>query len=179
MRRCGESGARGHAIFRERSRRALVAWCDDRDRSAWAARVARVAQAGSGLACRDGRIMAVSASGKSAGIFDAMARPGNRSPLFWWMVEHHNEVVASLEGRRMNWKALCARFAELGLTDLTGTPATERSARQTWGRARKEKGRIQKWREDNEVARVVKEAVVIAGLIDMGSGAPEFCRAVL
>jgi len=96
-------------------------------------------------------------SDKEARIFESIAQPSNRSSLFWWMVEHHDDMVSSRAGRRMNWKALCARFADLGLTDVTGKPANLRSARQTWERARKEKARLEQWRAENEAARAAKE----------------------
>ncbi len=61
-----------------------------------------------------------------------------RSPLFWWMVENHDELAAAAAQRRLRWPRLCARFAELKLTDVTGKVASERTARATWGRARRE-----------------------------------------
>ena len=59
-----------------------------------------------------------------------------RSTLFWWMVDHHAELVEASKGRRLQWRSLCARFAELGLADATGKPATPEGARLTWRRAR-------------------------------------------
>jgi hypothetical protein len=61
----------------------------------------------------------------------------DRSSLFWWLVEHHDELVEASRGRRLQWEALCKRFETLGLTDRTGKPASARVARLTWERARK------------------------------------------
>jgi hypothetical protein len=65
-----------------------------------------------------------------------ITKSSERSPLFWWLVEHHDELVAASRGRRMQWDALCIRFAESGLTDSTGKPPTAATARRTWHRAR-------------------------------------------
>lgn len=66
-----------------------------------------------------------------------IAHSAERSPLFWWMVEHHDELAQAAEGRRLRWKQLCERFAGLGLTDVNGRVASERTARATWSRARR------------------------------------------
>ena len=44
-----------------------------------------------------------------------VSRGADRSPLFWWMVEHHAETARAAQGRRMPWAALCAQFAAFGL----------------------------------------------------------------
>ena len=75
-------------------------------------------------------------------VLSEIAKPDDRSNLFWWLVEHHDEIVAAANGRRMRWRRLCVRFAELGLTDRTGKPATEKVARLTWFRARQEVARV-------------------------------------
>ena len=66
-----------------------------------------------------------------------IAHSADRSPLFWWMVEHHDELAHAAQGRRLRWKPLCERFAALGLTDVQGRVPSERTARATWGRARR------------------------------------------
>lgn len=75
-------------------------------------------------------------------VLSEIANGDDRSSLFWWLVEHHDEIMAAANGRRMQWRRLCARFAELGLTDRTGKPATEKLARLTWFRARQEVARL-------------------------------------
>jgi hypothetical protein len=72
----------------------------------------------------------------------SIARPDDRSPLFWWLLEQHDAIVAAAAGRRMRWATLCARFAELGLTDTKGKPPTLRNARETWLQVRKEAARL-------------------------------------
>jgi hypothetical protein len=53
------------------------------------------------------------------------------------MVENHDELANAASGRRLQWTRLCARFAEVGLTDANGNPASERTARKTWERVRR------------------------------------------
>jgi hypothetical protein len=65
----------------------------------------------------------------------SIARGEDRSPLFWWMVEDHDLIVASA-GKRIYWKGLCAQAAKLGLNDANGNPPSPRTARETWRKAR-------------------------------------------
>jgi len=69
-------------------------------------------------------------------ILSEVAR-GDRSTLFCWLVEHHDELIAQAAGKRMRWEALCKLFAEHGLSDINGRPATPRTARETWFQARR------------------------------------------
>jgi hypothetical protein len=66
-----------------------------------------------------------------------IARSDARSPLFWWMVDHHDEIIAAFAGERIRWTAFCAEVTRLGLTDTRGRPPTERNARETWRQARR------------------------------------------
>ena len=66
-----------------------------------------------------------------------LTQGADRSSLFWWLVDHHDELAAASRGRRLQWGPLCQRFKVLGLTDRTGKPASEAAARKTWLRARK------------------------------------------
>ena len=66
----------------------------------------------------------------------------DRSSLFHWMVEHHDELLAKAKGRKLRWVELCVTFGKLGLTNQQGEIATERTARETWYRARKEVARL-------------------------------------
>lgn len=75
-------------------------------------------------------------------VLERIARPNTRSSLFWWLFEHHDAVMQSADGRRLDWKGLCATFESEGLSDLDGNPANARTARMTWWRVRKERGRI-------------------------------------
>lgn len=60
-----------------------------------------------------------------------------RSPLFRWMVEHHDAMLRVAQGQRIRWAPFCAKAAEHGLTDTRGQPMTERNARETWTQARR------------------------------------------
>ena len=70
-------------------------------------------------------------------ILAEVTRSSERSPLFWWLVEHHDDLIAQSAGRRMSCKALCSLFAGHGLTDIKGRPPSPRMARETWFQARK------------------------------------------
>jgi hypothetical protein len=70
-------------------------------------------------------------------ILDTIAHGEDRSPLFWWMVENHDEIIASARGRRMQWRTFCAEISRHGLTDTRGGPPTERGAREVWMQARR------------------------------------------
>jgi hypothetical protein len=70
-------------------------------------------------------------------ILKAIARGEDRSSLFWWMVEHHDEILAAAEGRRIQWGTFCTEATRLGLTDTKGKPPTTRNARETWRQARR------------------------------------------
>jgi hypothetical protein len=68
----------------------------------------------------------------------AVAHGPDRSTLFWWMVEHHAELVDAGKQGRMPWKRLCKDFAEEGLTDGRGKAPTELRASRTWREACRE-----------------------------------------
>ncbi len=67
-----------------------------------------------------------------------VSRGADRSPLFWWMVEHFEETTRAAQGQRMPWVALCAQFAAFGLTDGKGNPPSQEAARRTWRAVRAE-----------------------------------------
>ena len=77
-----------------------------------------------------------------------VARPEKRSPLFWWLLEHHDELrQAQVEsGLGMSWQILRMDFEEMGITAHGGKPVTAETARITWFRVRKEKKRIEERR---------------------------------
>ena len=75
--------------------------------------------------------------GTAKTIIQAMQRSDRRSSLFWWMVEHHDEIKAASAGQRISWKAFCERAAAEGLTDTRGGVPKERNARETWRVARR------------------------------------------
>ncbi|MBN9560452.1 MAG: hypothetical protein J0H14_06935 [Alphaproteobacteria bacterium] len=70
-------------------------------------------------------------------ILPVLERGGERSSLFWWMLDHHDEMVAAANGRRPRWKQLCTKFEGLGLTDGFGKPPSPEAARRTWRHVRK------------------------------------------
>jgi hypothetical protein len=84
---------------------------------------------------------------------EEVAHGGERSTLFWFLVEHHNELLKQAEGKRFRWKALCERFAQHGLTDARGETASPRTARQTWLRARKAVAEAKKRKQASDAAK--------------------------
>jgi hypothetical protein len=85
-------------------------------------------------------------------ILSEVAR-GDRSSLFCWLVEHHDELIEQAAGKRMMWGPLCKRFAEHGLTDINGRPATPRTARETWFQARRVVAEAKKRKQASDAAR--------------------------
>ena len=69
-------------------------------------------------------------------ILEAVRHGEERSRLFWWMVKHHDDLIAAAKGNRMRWTPLCATFTALGFTDTAGKPHTKRGAREIWLQAR-------------------------------------------
>jgi hypothetical protein len=86
-------------------------------------------------------------------ILEEVARGGERSSLFWFLVKHHDELLRQAEGKRLRWHALCERFAQHGLTDARGEVATTKTARQTWLRARKAVAEAKKRKQASDAAR--------------------------
>jgi len=77
----------------------------------------------------------------------------NRSSLFWWMVENHDQLASAVEGRRLQWTRLSARFAKLGLTDANGHAPSEQTARKTWQRVRRAVAKARELAAANQSAR--------------------------
>ena len=69
-------------------------------------------------------------------ILRTVERSEERSSLYWWMVSHHDDLIEASKRQRIKWSAFCAEAEKSGLTDVTGKPASERTARQTWLRVR-------------------------------------------
>jgi hypothetical protein len=70
-------------------------------------------------------------------ILKQIAQRGDRSVLFHWMVEHHDEILDRAKGGKLIWGKLCVKFREHGLTNQLGQPVSERTARETWYQVRK------------------------------------------
>ncbi len=63
-------------------------------------------------------------------ILKQIAQRGDRSFLFHWMVEHHDEMLDRAKGGKLIWGELCVTFREHGLTNQLGQPCrSERPAR--------------------------------------------------
>jgi len=83
----------------------------------------------------------------------ALAQGPERSPLFWWMYNHHADLERTWAGQRANWLNFCSQMATLGITDQTGKSPTRRTAAKTWERVRQQKAREQAARDKRQRAR--------------------------
>jgi len=67
-----------------------------------------------------------------------IARGPERSSLFYWLYDLHDQIVQAAVGRRIRWEPIQAQAIELGLTDGANKPPTAERVRQTWYFVRKE-----------------------------------------
>lgn len=70
-------------------------------------------------------------------ILKRVARSERRSPLFHWMVEHHDELIEASSRDGILWTSFCEEVTKKGITDTRGRPPTEHNARKTWAQARR------------------------------------------
>ncbi len=64
---------------------------------------------------------------------ETIRRGPDRSSLYWWMVDHHADLIdEGVAAGRMPWRKLCRDFAAEGLTDGRGKAATPARAGKTW-----------------------------------------------
>lgn len=79
-----------------------------------------------------------------AGFLTLITRSDRRSPLFWWFVDHFEDLrMAELEGGLgIPWRKLCVKWAAEGITSSGGRPITAETAKKTWQRVRKEMVRV-------------------------------------
>ncbi|MGH7120586.1 MAG: hypothetical protein ACREFP_16625 [Acetobacteraceae bacterium] len=70
-------------------------------------------------------------------ILRTIERSERRSSLFWWMVEHHDEVMTAAKRERIHWVGFCVEAGRRGLKDTRGRPPTPRIARDTWAEAKR------------------------------------------
>ncbi len=60
-----------------------------------------------------------------------------RSTLFWWLVEHHDELAEAKGRKQTRWEPLAAQLASYGLTDRNNKAASPAVLRLTWKRVRR------------------------------------------
>lgn len=68
-------------------------------------------------------------------MFVAMTQRGERSKLFWWFVENHDDILEGAKRQRIQWAVVIERANELGLTNRAGASPTRKLAKLTWQRA--------------------------------------------
>ncbi|MBS0983444.1 hypothetical protein [Gluconobacter cerinus] len=71
------------------------------------------------------------------GALGALERASGATSLRVWMEAHRDELLSALDGRRLNWKALCAWFTEVGLTNAKGEAPSVGCAKLLWHRVGK------------------------------------------
>ena len=89
-----------------------------------------------------------------AAVLQAITRGPQRSSLFYWLYDHHDAVIEAVADRPIRWAPLCREFADLGLTDRTGKPASPAIARKTWHSVRREVARQRGRQPETRMASV-------------------------
>ena len=67
---------------------------------------------------------------------DAARIARGRNTLAAWLRTHHDELLAELDGRPIDWKLYLAVFTQRGLKDADGNTPTKPTASKTWHRVR-------------------------------------------
>lgn len=65
-----------------------------------------------------------------------VSRSAERSPLFWFLYENHDELRAATQGQRIRWPQFVEHIIEIGLTDRRGATPSTSTTRRTWLRVR-------------------------------------------
>src|ERR1700691_5651407 len=93
-------------------------------------------------------------------VLKRVARPAWRSPLFWWLVEHHDEVRRdeAETGRGVPWRELCVDFVGMGITLADGRPVKPATAKKIWQRVHKEVVRVEERRAQERAEREARRA---------------------
>jgi len=60
-----------------------------------------------------------------------------RSPLFQWMLRHHDKLADAFAESRPKWAEVAALLAGKGFTSTEGKPLNPQSVRQMWYRVRR------------------------------------------
>ena len=104
---------------------------------------------------RDGAKRAVQSKKPIEDLLQRVARPAWRSPLFFWLVEHHDELRRNEAetGRGVPWRELCVQFIELGITLADGRPVKPATAKRNWHRVRRELARVEERRARERAER--------------------------
>lgn len=65
-----------------------------------------------------------------------VVRPQHRSPLYWWLSDHHEKLrqAEAKCGGEIPWADLCSDFARAGIAGPDGGAVTARTAKSTWQR---------------------------------------------
>ena len=73
----------------------------------------------------------------SKAILREAAAASERSPLFWWLLENHEELIQNTRDGRIRWVVLLPLIADAGLTNADGGAPTLNVLKKTWYKVRK------------------------------------------
>jgi hypothetical protein len=77
-------------------------------------------------------------AGAIAAIAQAKAHGrGRKSPVFLWLLTHHDELVVAFEVNAPSWPALAPYLGKGGVLNGDGKPPTASSVQNAWARVRK------------------------------------------
>jgi len=93
---------------------------------------------------------------KTKAILSAVARTRERSPLYWWLAEHHDEMIEAARGGRIKWRAILDTIAAAGITNAAGGPPTAEIASDTWSQVRRDvaAGRVRPGKRPRQPSRL-------------------------
>ena len=77
-------------------------------------------------------------------LFAEMTQRGERSTLFWWFVENHDDILEGARRQRIQWAVVVQRAVGLGLTNRIGASPSRKLAKLTWQRAQTYVARVRK-----------------------------------
>lgn len=70
---------------------------------------------------------------------DRLGPAGGNRLLYHWMMENYDLLVGTFARYGPQWAHRLQAFADMGLTDRSGRPPTQRTAQATWYRVRRVK----------------------------------------
>jgi hypothetical protein len=72
-----------------------------------------------------------------------LTRETTRTPLFWLLHDHYDQLSETWRGNRVRWPVVCGWVAACGITDKHGRPLQPGAVKMTWRRVCAAKGEEQ------------------------------------
>jgi hypothetical protein len=95
-----------------------------------------------------------------------------RTPLFHYLVEHHDRLLSMAAGKKVPW----SEIVEMLVTEI-GEPVTEAIARKTWWRAKRAVERERSYKAEARAARTKPAQADMPSRFPMGRQPLEYTRA--